>query len=51
VVPVAIFVLAGAFLGTLLMERMSNSLIRKIFALVLAVAGIQMLLRGFGLSF
>lgn len=51
VVPVAVFVLAGAFCGTLLMERMSNSLIRKVFALVLALAGVQMLLRGFGMSF
>jgi len=46
VVPVAIFVLIGAFVGTLIMERMSNSIIRKIFALLLAIVGIQMLLRG-----
>jgi uncharacterized membrane protein YfcA len=48
VVPVAVFVLIGAFLGTLIMEKMSNSLLRKIFALILAVVGIQMLLRGIG---
>jgi uncharacterized membrane protein YfcA len=48
VVPVAIFVLIGAFLGTIIMEKLSNSLLRKIFALILAVVGIQMLLRGFG---
>ncbi|HEX4055387.1 MAG TPA: sulfite exporter TauE/SafE family protein [Tepidisphaeraceae bacterium] len=48
VVPVAVFVLAGAFVGTLIMERLSNSLLRKIFALLLAIAGIQMLIRGFG---
>jgi uncharacterized protein len=48
VVPVAVFVLIGAFLGTIIMEKLSNSLLRKIFALVLAVVGIQMLLRGFG---
>jgi uncharacterized membrane protein YfcA len=28
------------------MERMSNSIIRKIFALLLAIVGMQMLLRG-----
>jgi uncharacterized protein len=48
VVPVAVFVLIGAFLGTIIMEKLSNSLLRKIFALILAVVGIQMLLRGFG---
>jgi hypothetical protein len=46
VVPVATAVLAGAFLGTVLMERMSNSLIRKVFALALAVVGVQMLVHG-----
>jgi uncharacterized protein len=48
VVPVALFVLAGAFLGTLIMERLSNSILRKIFALLLAIVGIQMLIRGLG---
>jgi hypothetical protein len=48
VVPVAIFVLVGAFLGTRIMERLSNSLLRKIFALLLAIVGIQMLIRGLG---
>jgi hypothetical protein len=51
VVPVATAVVAGALLGTVLMERMSNALIRKVFALVLAVVGIQMLLRGLGVGF
>jgi uncharacterized membrane protein YfcA len=48
VVPVAIFVLVGAFIGTIIMERMSNAFIRKFFAIVLAVAGLQMLFRGIG---
>jgi uncharacterized membrane protein YfcA len=48
VVPVATAVLVGALLGTRLMERMSNSMIRKVFAIALAVIGIEMLLRGFG---
>jgi hypothetical protein len=46
VVPVATSVLLGAFLGTRLMERMSNSHIRKVFAGALAVMGLQMLVRG-----
>jgi len=46
VVPVAVFVLLGAFVGTILMERMSNNLIRRVFAVVLAVVGCQMLFRG-----
>jgi len=48
VVPVATAVLIGALLGTKIMERMSNSMIRKIFALALGVIGIEMLMRGFG---
>ncbi|HEX4048745.1 MAG TPA: sulfite exporter TauE/SafE family protein, partial [Elusimicrobiota bacterium] len=48
VVPVAAAVLLGAFLGTKLMERMSNARIRQVFAVMLGVIGVQMLLRGLG---
>src|SRR5487761_2317109 len=48
VAPVATGVLVGAFGGTKLMERMSNNLIRQVFAVVLALIGGQMLLRGLG---
>ena len=48
VVPVATSVLAGAFLGTKLMERMSNARVRQVFAIALGVIGIEMLLRGLG---
>ncbi len=51
VVPVAVAVLVGALLGTKLMEKMSNAAIRKVFAVALAVIGVQMLMRGFGWSF
>ena len=44
--PVAIAVLAGAFVGTRIMERLSNARVRQIFALALGVIGAQMLLRG-----
>ena len=46
VVPVAASVLLGALLGTKMMERMSNVLVRKIFAVVLAITGVQMLVGG-----
>lgn len=46
VVPVATAVLAGAMLGTIIMERLSNNMIRKIFAAALAIIGIQMLVHG-----
>jgi uncharacterized membrane protein YfcA len=46
VAPVAVSVLAGAMIGTHLMERMSNKWIRRVFAAALGVVGIQMLLRG-----
>ena len=51
VVPVAVAVMIGALMGTFLMERMSNTMVRKVFALALAAAGVQMLLRGLGVSF
>jgi uncharacterized protein len=49
--PVAIAVLGGAFVGTRLMERMSNARIRQVFALVMGVVGVEMLLRGLGVRF
>ncbi len=48
VVPVAASVLLGAFVGTKLMEHMSNARVRQVFALALAVIGLEMLLRGLG---
>jgi uncharacterized membrane protein YfcA len=51
VVPVAVAALIGAFLGTRIMERMSNVRVRQVFAAALSIIGIQMLLRGFGLGF
>ncbi|NNM84928.1 MAG: sulfite exporter TauE/SafE family protein [Phycisphaerales bacterium] len=51
VAPVAGAVLLGAMCGTKLMERMSNVLVRKVFALALGFIGIEMLLRGFGFKF
>ncbi len=48
VAPVAAAVLLGAYLGTLLMERMSNSHVRQVFATALGVVGFEMLSRGFG---
>jgi uncharacterized membrane protein YfcA len=51
VVPVATAVLIGAFLGTMLMERMSNARIRQVFAVALGVIGVEMILRGFKVHF
>lgn len=48
VVPVASSVLLGAFIGTKLMDRMSNARVRQVFAMALAVIGAEMLLRGMG---
>lgn len=49
VVAVATAVLVGAFIGTLVMERMSNARIRQVFAIAMGLIGIEMLLRGLGL--
>ncbi len=51
VAPVAGAVLLGAMCGTKLMERMSNVLVRKVFAIALGFIGVEMLLRGFGFKF
>jgi uncharacterized membrane protein YfcA len=48
VVPVATGVLLGAFLGTKLMERMSNDSVRRVFSFALAAIGVQMLVRSSG---
>lgn len=49
VVPVASAVMAGSFIGTKLMTRMSNIRVRQAFAVVLAIIGVKMLLQGFGI--
>ncbi|MFZ5813881.1 MAG: sulfite exporter TauE/SafE family protein [Bacillota bacterium] len=46
--PVALGVLAGAMLGTLLMVRMRGSTLRKLFIPVLLVIAVQMLVKGVG---
>jgi uncharacterized membrane protein YfcA len=50
VAPVAIGALVGAFLGTLVLERMSNARVRQVFAAALSIVGVEMLLRAFGLG-
>ena len=46
--PVALGVLAGAFIGARLLGRLSNRHIRVIFVPVLAIIGLETILRGFG---
>jgi uncharacterized membrane protein YfcA len=46
--PVALGVLAGAFVGARLLGRLSNSTVRRIFVPVLVVIGVETILRGFG---
>src|SRR5262245_23832463 len=48
VAPVAIGVLAGAYLGTLLLARMSNATVRKVFLPIVIYLALSMLLRGAG---
>jgi uncharacterized membrane protein YfcA len=47
--PVALGVLAGAFIGSRLLTRLSNKTLRLIFLPVLAVIAIQMVMGGWGL--
>jgi len=49
--PVALGVLAGAFIGSRLLTRLSNRTLRSIFLPVLAIIAIQMVMRGLGVVF
>ena len=48
--PVSLGVLAGAFIGSRLLTRLSNKTLRLIFLPVLAVIAIQMVMRGLGVA-
>jgi uncharacterized membrane protein YfcA/uncharacterized membrane protein len=47
--PVALGVLSGAFIGSRLLARLSNKMLRLIFLPVLAIIAIQMVMRGLGI--
>jgi uncharacterized membrane protein YfcA len=47
--PVAVGVLAGAYLGTRLLARLRNTTVRRIFLPVIVYLAIAMILRGFGM--
>ncbi len=46
--PVAVGILAGAYVGARILPRVSNQGVRKVFAVILAVAAIEMALTAFG---
>jgi uncharacterized membrane protein YfcA len=48
IAPVILGVVTGAFLGTRLLVRVTNQVVRNIFLVVLIVLGLEMLLRGLG---
>jgi uncharacterized protein len=48
--PVALGVLLGAFIGSRLLTRLSNKMLRLIFLPVLAIIALQMILRGIGFT-
>jgi len=49
VAPVAMGVLAGAYLGSILMARMRNTTVRKLFLPIVVYLAISMILRGLGI--
>jgi hypothetical protein len=49
VAPVAIGVLVGAYLGTMLMARMRNTTVRKLFLPIVVYLALSMILRGLGI--
>ena len=46
--PVILGILVGAFIGTRLLVRLTNQKVRHFFLVVLAILGIEMILRGIG---
>ena len=44
--PVAIGVLAGAFLGSRLLTRIENRIVRRLFVATLVIISLQMLVKG-----
>ncbi len=46
--PVAIGVLLGAIIGTKILVRIRSSSVRKIFAVIILIVGLEMILRGAG---
>ncbi len=48
--PVALGILIGALIGARLLARLSNKVLRIIFLAVIAVAAIEMVLHGFGIT-
>ena len=49
--PVAVGVLAGAYIGTRLLARLRNTTVRKLFLPVIVYLSVAMILRGFGITF
>jgi uncharacterized membrane protein YfcA len=47
--PVALGILLGALVGTRLLARMSNKVVRMVFIPIIAVVAVEMILRGLGL--
>ncbi len=50
IAPVILGVVAGAFIGTRVLVKVTNQVVRNIFLVVLIVLGLEMLLRGFGVQ-
>jgi uncharacterized membrane protein YfcA len=48
IAPVALGVLIGSSIGTRALVKAKNTVVRKIFALVLGVAAIEMIIRAIG---
>ncbi len=48
--PVILGILAGSYYGSKKLEDIRSSRIRALFLVILAIAGIEMILRGFGVS-
>jgi uncharacterized protein len=49
--PVAVGVLVGAFLGTRLVARLTNTAVRRLFLVVVFYLSLSMILRGLGIRF
>lgn len=50
VTPVAVGILAGAYIGTRVMARMRNTAVRKVFLPIIVYLALSMILRGLGIE-
>ena len=50
IAPIVVGILAGSYFGSIVLNRSRSSRLREFFMVIIAIAGIEMILRGFGVA-